>query len=87
MKKLIVGATLAVASLSFSAAPALADPPHGAGDPGFPNNCTGLETRYVAEGNDISPFNSANGIGNVANANDATAKAVMDYIKVVVCGG
>lgn len=64
----------------LTAAPAFAGPNTSA-----PGNCVGKTTSYTAQGNDISPFISANGIGNVAVANNATPQQTMDYIKTVVC--
>jgi hypothetical protein len=83
MKKLLAGTALAVAAVVVVASPGFAN----AG--GVPNNCVGATTSYVAQGNDISPFVSAKGIGNVGKANDAglpPGKGVMLYIKGVVCG-
>jgi len=54
--------------------------------PPQPNNCVGVVTSYTAAGNPIPPFVSANGIGNVAKANDASTKNTMNFIKSVVCG-
>jgi hypothetical protein len=80
MKKLLAGTAFTVAAVVAVVSPAFAD----AG--GVPNNCVGFVTSYTAQGNDISPFVSANGIGNVGKANsDAAGKPVMDYIKGVVC--
>jgi hypothetical protein len=64
----------------LSAAPAFAGANNSA-----PGNCVGKTTSYTAQGNDISPFVSAVGIGNVAKANDATTQAAMDYIKNIAC--
>ena len=47
---------------------------------------TDCRHQYVARGNDISPFVSANGIGNLAKANDVSVKDVMGYTKGVLCG-
>jgi hypothetical protein len=81
MKKTLTGAALTALSLGvFGAAPAFATE-----NPGSLNNCVGATTQYVARDGSISPFISANGIGNVATANGASATNVMDYIKVVVC--
>ena len=59
---------------AISASPAAAD------------NCRGQSTSYAAQGNDISPFVSANGIGNVAKANAVSTKDAVGYVKFVVCG-
>ena len=83
MKKLLAGTAFAVAAVVAVASPAFAD----AG--GVPNNCVGSTTQYVARGNDISPFVSANGIGNVGKANDVglpPGKGVTLYIRYVICG-
>ena len=81
MHKTLAGATLAALSLGlFGAAPAFATE-----NPGSLHNCIGGTTQYVARDGSISPFISANGIGNVATANGASATGVMDYVKVVVC--
>jgi len=80
MRKLLAATAFAVATVIAIVSPASAN----AG--GAPNNCVGAVTSYTAQGNDISPFVSANGIGNVGKANsDAAGRAVMDYIKGVVC--
>ncbi len=81
MKKLLATVGFTVAVVVAVAAPAFADASSGA-----PNNCVGTTTAYTARGNDISPFISANGIGNVAKANDASTKDAMNYIKFVACG-
>lgn len=73
---LLFGGALLVAGLSAM--------PAGAG-PSGPSNCVGQTTAYTTQGNDISPFISAQGIGHVAAANDVTTKDAMDYIKFVVC--
>ena len=83
MKKTLASVAIAAASLCVVAAPAAAFSPNP--NPGYLHNCVGHTTSYVTQGNDISPFNSGVGIGNVATANDASAKGVMDYIKGVVC--
>jgi hypothetical protein len=70
----------AVLLVGLSAAPAFADMSSGA-----PHNCVGEGVSYTAQGNDISPFTSAHGIGNVATANDASTRQVIGYIKNVVC--
>jgi hypothetical protein len=80
MKKRLAAAAFAVAAVVAVASPAFAD----AG--GVPNNCVGKVTSYTAGGNDISPFVSAHGIGNVATANGASVKEVMWYLKNVLCG-
>jgi acyl-homoserine lactone acylase PvdQ len=72
---LLLGGALLIAGLS--ATPAVAAPISGL--------CVGQTTSYTAQGNDISPFVSANGIGNVAAANSVTTKDAMGYIKFVVC--
>jgi len=84
MKRLFV-TTIATVGLGVmcSAAPALAFSPNP--NPGYLNNCVGRTTSYATQGNDISPFISANGMGNVARVNDATTKDAMDYIKFVAC--
>ena len=82
MKKLVAAAAFAVAAVVAVASPAVAN----AG--GSPNNCIGFVTSYTAQGNDISPFVSANGIGNVGRANGDVVPLggnVLGYIKFVVC--
>jgi hypothetical protein len=82
MRKLVAVAAFAVAAVVAVASPALAD----AG--GAPNSCVGRTTSYTAQGNDISPFVSARGIGNVGRANGDVVPLggnVLSYIKGVVC--
>ena len=81
MRKKILFATFGVLAFSMAAAPAFADASSGA-----PNNCVGVTTAYTTRGNDISPFDSANGMGNVAAANGVPTKDAMNYIKGTVCG-
>jgi hypothetical protein len=83
MKKALVGMAIIAASLCAVADPAVAFSPNP--NPGYLHNCVGRTTSYVTQGNDISPFNSATGIGNVATANDSSATNVIDYIKFVAC--
>ncbi|HEY2812694.1 MAG TPA: hypothetical protein VGJ03_04440 [Acidimicrobiales bacterium] len=80
MKKTLAAVAFGLGTLLAVASPAFAN----AG--GIPNNCVGQTTSYTAQGNDISPFVSANGIGNVAKANGVSTKDAVNYIKVVVCG-
>lgn len=85
MKKAIVGSIVTLAALATFGAPASAFSPNP--NPGYLHNCVGGTTSYVTMDNPLpAPFNSAQGIGNVATANGSTANGVMDYIKVVVCG-
>jgi hypothetical protein len=80
--KLKIGIVFAGALVitGLTAAPAFAGPNTSA-----PGPCVGHATSYTAQGNDISPFVSANGIGNVAVANGVTTQQTMDYIKTVAC--
>jgi spermidine/putrescine-binding protein len=80
MRKKILVATFGVAAFTMAAAPAFA------ASNGFSGRCVGSTTSYTAQGNDISPFVSANGIGNVAAANGVKAADAMNYIKGTVCG-
>ena len=84
MKKAIVGAIVTVVAVCSAAIPAFAFSPNP--HPGYLHNCVGGTTSYTAQGNDISPFVSANGIGNVASANNVSTKDAVDYIKFTVCG-
>ena len=81
MRKFVVAVAFATATVVALAAPSFADASSGS-----PHNCVGGTTSYTAQGNDISPFVSARGIGNVAAANDASTRDAMNYIKFVVCG-
>ena len=83
MKKAIVGSIVTIVAAGSTAIPAFAFSPNP--NPGYLNNCVGRTTSYTAQGNDISPFVSANGIGNVAQANDVSTKNAIDFIKFIVC--
>jgi len=83
MTKLLVGLAITATSLATLAAPAVAFSSNP--NPGYLHNCVGRTTSYVTQGNDISPFNSGTGIGNVATANGSSATNVLDYIKFVAC--
>jgi hypothetical protein len=80
MRKKILVAAFGAAAFTMAAAPAFASAN------GFSGRCVGSTTSYTAQGNDISPFVSANGIGNVAAANSVTTKDAVNYIKGTVCG-
>jgi hypothetical protein len=72
---LVFGGALFIAGLS--AGPAVAG--------SFSGLCVGQTTSYTTQGNDISPFVSATGMGHVAAANDVSTKDAMNYIKFVAC--
>ena len=67
---------------------AVASPAFADFSSGFPNDCVGFGTSYAAQGNPIPipGVVSANGIGNLAKANDVSVKDVMGYTKGVLCG-
>jgi hypothetical protein len=77
----VLGALL-LGSMSV-AAPAFAD--SSVVPPANPNACNGQTTRYTTQDNNIAPFNSAQGIGNVGKANGAKGGGVENFIHVNVC--
>jgi|SRR5579862_948599 len=80
----VVGA-LILGSMAW-AAPAFAD--SGVAPPASAKACNGQTTRYVTQDNNIAPFTSAQGIGNVGKANGGNAPfggGVENYIRVNVC--
>ena len=57
--------------------------------PSNPHACVGQAVRFTTQGNDIAPFNSAQGIGNVGKANlpnPSWGGGVTKYIRTTVCG-
>ena len=92
MKMTIRGVVLGgIVAASFSwAAPAFAN--STVVPPSNPHACVGQTMRFVAQDNNIAPFNSAQGIGNVGKANPVNGVsqppfggAVTSYIRTNVC--
>jgi hypothetical protein len=54
--------------------------------PASPNACNGQSTRYTTQDNNIAPFTSAQGIGNVGKANGVNGGGVENFIHANVCG-
>lgn len=68
------------------AAPAFAD--STVVPPSSPNACVGQSVRFTTQDNNIAPFNSAQGIGNVGKANlpnPSWGGGVTSYIRTNVC--
>ena len=85
IKKAIVGSIVTIVAVCSVAIPAFGSLNPNP-NPGYLHSCVGGTTSYTAQGNDISPFVSSNGIGNVAKANDVSTKDAVNYIKFTVCG-